>query len=367
MLTLHNAHRHNLHGALRTPRRISQELLPCEHACVGAAKRKREIGRGERILPGVWRLRLPLPWPGVPHGNAFAVAAGDGIVLFDTGMAAEGGMRQLEIALAQVGWTVEDVQLVVCTHTHSDHYGLAGPILDRAECELWLHPAWGHIRALAEDPDRALDRRIEVARQSGVPAKALELYEARRGSDTGVARVVGPDRELVPGVEVETDLGTWQVHETPGHAPSHVVFHQPERGLLISGDHLLGRISLFFDYGHTPDPVGEFIGGLDEVDRLEHTTLCLAGHGRPFRDIPARVAANRVELNEQLDRTRAAVNGEPRTAFEIIANVVGEENLSPATAAWGLQLALAYLDHLVVLGEAERLDGGDEPHRFQLR
>ncbi len=332
---------------------------------MGQARRKREIGRGERILPGVWRLRLPLPWPGVPHGNAFAIAADDGIVLFDTGMAAGDGMRQLEIALAQTGWRIEDVQLVVCTHAHSDHYGLAAPILERAECELWMHPAWGHIRAIAEDPDAAWDRRIEVARQSGVPPKALELYEQRRGSDPGIAALVEPDRELLPGVEVETDLGTWQVHETPGHAPSHVVLHQPERGLVISGDHLLGRISLFFDYGHTPDPVGEFIGGLDEVDRLEYTTLCLAGHGRPFRDIPAKVSANRAELDKQLNGARTALERGPQTAFEIIGDIVGAENLSPATAAWGLQLARAYLDHLVVLGEAEQIEG-DDPHRWQL-
>ena len=249
------------------------------------------------------------------------------------------------------------MRLVVCTHAHADHYGLAGPILDRAGCELWMHPAWGHIRAIAEDPDAALDRRIEVARQSGVPAKALELYEKqRRGSDPGIARLVEPDRELLPGVEVETDLGTWQVHETPGHAPSHVVLHQPESGLLISGDHLLGRISLFFDYGHTPDPVGEFIGGLDEVDRLEYTTLCLAGHGRPFRDVPAKVAANRAELEAQLNGARTGLARGPQTAFEIIGDIVGPENLNPATAAWGLQLARAYLDHLVVArrGRADR-------------
>jgi glyoxylase-like metal-dependent hydrolase (beta-lactamase superfamily II) len=331
---------------------------------MGQTRRKRELGRGERVLDGIWRLRLPLPWPGVPHCNAFAVRAGDGIVLFDTGMATDDGMRQLELALAQVGFGVEDVRLVVCTHAHTDHYGLAAPILERAGCELWMHPAWGHIRAMAEDPDAALDRRIEVARQSGVPAKALELYEQRRGMNTGIAAAVAPDRELVPGVEVETDVGTWQVHETPGHAPSHVVLHQPESGLLISGDHLLGRISLFFDYGHTPDPVGEFIGGLDEIDRLEYTTLCLAGHGRPFRDIPAKVAANRAELDEQLERVRGALAGGPRTAFEIIGDIVGPENLNPATAAWGLQLARAYLDHLVAAGEVAQI-AGEDPHRWQ--
>ncbi|MGO9448179.1 MAG: MBL fold metallo-hydrolase, partial [Solirubrobacteraceae bacterium] len=64
------------------------------------AVRKRELGRGERVLPGVFRLRLPLPWPGVPHGNAWAVAAGDGIVLFDTGIHAPGSLVHLERALA---------------------------------------------------------------------------------------------------------------------------------------------------------------------------------------------------------------------------------------------------------------------------
>jgi glyoxylase-like metal-dependent hydrolase (beta-lactamase superfamily II) len=325
---------------------------------------KREIGRGERVFPGVWRLRMPLPWPGVPHGNAFAVAAEHGIVLFDTGYADSDGTRQLELALAQVGFTLSDVRLLVCTHAHTDHYGLAGPIVDAAGCELWMHPRWEHIRAMAEDPDRALDRRIEVARQSGVPPAALDRYEkSRRGENTGLARLVEPDRELIPGVEIETDIGTWQVHETPGHAPSHVVLHQPDSGLLVSGDHVLGRVSPFFDYGHTPDPVGEFLESLDRVAALD-TGLCLAGHGRPFRDVPAKAAANRELVEEHLGRVRAAFAGGPRSAFEVIGDIVGPENLSPATAAWGLQMALAYIDHLVAAGELAEADGSD-PRRWE--
>ena len=84
-------------------------------------ERKREVGRGERVIPGLWRLRLPLPWPGVPHCNAWAIAAGDGIVLVDTGMHEPGSMDQLERALDQVNLRVDLVRLVVCTHAHSDH------------------------------------------------------------------------------------------------------------------------------------------------------------------------------------------------------------------------------------------------------
>jgi glyoxylase-like metal-dependent hydrolase (beta-lactamase superfamily II) len=331
-----------------------------------APSRKRdELGRGERIVSGVWRLRMPLPWPGVPHCNAFAVASGDGVVLFDTGYYfADVGTRRLEFALAQVGLELGDVGLLVCTHAHTDHYGLAGPIIDATGCELWIHPAWEHVRGLADDPEGALERRIEVARQSGVPPAALREYEkSRRGAETGIERAVPPDRELVPGVEVETDLGVWQVYETPGHAPSHVVLHQPDTGLLISGDHLLGRVSLFFDYGHTPDPVGEFIGGLDTVAELD-TGLCLAGHGRPFRDVPAKVAANRAELDAQLGRARGAFTEGPRTAFDVAAEVVGPENFNPAMAPWALQLALAYIDNLVLRGELVEL-ADSEPRRWR--
>jgi len=331
----------------------------------GPGKRE-EFGRGERVLPGVWRLRLPLPWPGVPHGNAWAVAADDGIVLIDTGYADEEGTARLEFALAQVGFGLADIRLLVVTHAHSDHYGLAGPIVDAASCELWMHPAWEHVRGMADDPDGALDRRIEVARQSGVPAAALELYErSRRGANTGIARTVAPDREIVAGVEVETDLGPWRVYETPGHAPSHVVLHQPETGLLISGDHVLGRVSPFFDYGHTPDPVGEFMRSLDVVERLD-TSLCLAGHGRPFRDVPAKAHANRELIEAHLASARGAFAEGSRTAFQIIGDIVGPENVTPATAAYGLQMALAYLDHLVAAGELVEL-AGEDPRRWALR
>ena len=316
------------------------------------------------MRPGVWRLRMPLPWPGVPHGNAFAVAAAGGIVLFDTGYADDEGTRQLDLALAQCGFSLADVRLLVCTHAHSDHYGLAGPILDAAGCELWMHPRWGHIRAAADDPEGALERRIEVARQSGVPPAALERYrESRRGTNTGLARLVEPDRDLVPGVEIETDLGRWQVHETPGHAPSHVVLHQPDTGLLISGDHVLGRVSPFFDYGHTPDPVGEFLDSLGIVEGLR-TELCLAGHGRPFRDVPAKVRANRELVEQHLERVRGAFADGSRTAFDVVADIVGPENLNPATAAWGLQMSLAYIDHLAAAGELAEAERSD-PRRWE--
>ena len=325
-------------------------------------ERRREVGRGERVLPGVWRLRLPLPWPGVPHCNAWALAAGDGIVLVDTGMHEPGSLGHLERALDMVGLKLEHVRLLVCTHAHSDHYGQAATVVDRSGCELWMHPNYEHVVQATEDPDAAFERRIEVALQSGVPEEPLRRFaEQRKGQGIGIERIVPPDRELVPGVEIETDLGTWTVHETPGHAPSHVSLFQPERRVLISGDHLLGRVSLYYDFGHTPDPAGEFLRSLDVVDALD-ARLCLPGHGRTFTDVRAHVEANRALVAERVGKVLEAISGEPLTAFEVVPRVYGQP-VTPMTAQWWLSETLSYLTHLAADGRARR-DGG-EPERWQ--
>jgi glyoxylase-like metal-dependent hydrolase (beta-lactamase superfamily II) len=318
-------------------------------------RRRRELGRADRVLPGLWRLRLPLPWPGVPHGNAFAIAAGSGVVLVDTGLGGPGAMHQLERALDQAGLRLEHIRLVVCTHAHSDHYGLAGPILKATSAELWMHPNHEHLTGAAQNPEHVLERRLEIARQSGVPARALERYESeRRGQGMGVDEVVMPDRPLTDGVEVETDLGAWVAYETPGHAPSHVALHQPERRLLLSGDHLLGRVSLYYDYGYTPDPVGEFLTSLDVVDGLD-VELVLAGHGRPVRDATALIEANRAEVRRRLEAVRAAASDGARTPFEIVPAVVGADAPEQMRVSWGLSEVLCYLRHLEALGQPVQL------------
>src|SRR3954447_1587988 len=183
-----------------------------------------------------------------------------------------------------------------------------------------MHPAWKlHAR---QAPD--LDRTIEVALLSGVPEEPLQRWaEKRRGMGTGQAGELSADRDLVPGVQLETDAGIWQVVETPGHAPSHVCLHQPEQRLLISGDHLLGRVSQYFDIGYTPDPVGEFLQSLEVTEALG-ARLALAGHARPFTDLPGHIQANRDLVARNLDGTRAALRGGEKTAYAVARAIHGD-------------------------------------------
>jgi glyoxylase-like metal-dependent hydrolase (beta-lactamase superfamily II) len=327
---------------------------------VSEQRPKPAFGRADRILPGIWRIRLPLPWPGVPHVNAWAIEspAGKGIVLVDTGINEQDAFGELERTLRLTGHGIEDVELLVCTHAHSDHYGLAAPIVEAAGCELWMHPNHAHMSRAANDPERALERRIEVARQSGVPLEPLRRWaEERRDQTPSIAGVVEPARDLVTGVEVETGAGRWTAYETPGHAPSHVSLFQPDQRLLISGDHLLGRVSLYFDYGWTPDPVAEFLTGLETVEELD-ARLCLPGHGRPFGDVRAHVEANRREISERVEGTLAALGDQEVTAYELVPKVFGD-GLDRMMMSWALTIMLCFLTHLERLGRVERVTPSD--------
>jgi glyoxylase-like metal-dependent hydrolase (beta-lactamase superfamily II) len=143
-----------------------------------------------------------------------------------------------------------------------------------------------------------------------------------------------------------------------------VSLFEPDQRLLLSGDHLLGRVSLYFDYGWTPDPVAEFLSGLDTVEGLG-ARLCLAGHGRPFSDVRAHIEANRREISERLEATFEALAGDEATAYEVVERVLGD-GLDRMMMSWALTIVLCFLNHLERSGRVERVTPSDgQPERWR--
>ena len=343
-------------------RKLQSELPSCEHARDERAQttprdRPRRAGAAGGLAPAA--AAAVAGRPALQRLGGAPRTAGSSSST--PGMATDDGLRQLELALAQVGLELADVRLVVCTHAHADHYGLAGPIVDAAGCELWIHPAWEHVRRAGRGPRRGArppDRGGAPERRARPPRSSSTRRAAGRAP--GIARLVPPDRELVPGVEVETDLGDLAgARDARPRALARRPAPARERAADLRRPPAGPDLAVLRLRPHARP--GERVHRRARRGRPARAHgLCLAGHGRPFRDVPAKVAANRAELDaapragpRRLRRRR------PRTAFELIGDLVGPENLTPATGAWGLQLALAYIDHLVARGELDEVEGSD--------
>ena len=317
--------------------------------------------RRREPAPGIFRLVLPLPFPGLKHVNAYLLADADGFTLVDCGIFDPGGARDhgwgdLENALGVCGATPADITRLVVTHPHIDHYGMAGRVVARADCELAMH-------ALAEDeldmyrnPHETVTRLRELYRDHGVADEDLDdltAYEDWRGF---VSEVVSATSALQDEQSLTVGERTWSVVHTPGHSRSHVCLWSAQDGVLISGDHLLPAITPHIDFrrGADADPLGEFLASLTRIEKLD-PKLVLPGHGRPFEEGAERARVNARHHDRRLGSSLQIIRREPHTASEITNEIWGPELLN-FERRLALGEALAHLAYLVRRDEVERIE-----------
>src|SRR3954471_1480265 len=89
---------------------------------------------------------IPLPLPHIKTVNAWLLR-GDPLTLLDTGPREERALAELERGLARAGVRIEDLELVLVTHHHLDHVGLAAAIKRRSGARI---AALGAAAAYAE-------------------------------------------------------------------------------------------------------------------------------------------------------------------------------------------------------------------------
>ena len=168
------------------------------------SRRRRELGRGERVLPG----RVPSAPAAAVAGRAARQRVGGRRRRRDRAVrhrhARAGLARPPRTGACDVRAALEDMRLVVCTHAHSDHYGQAATIVERTGCELWMHPNYEHMLQLgARIPTRRSRGVWRWRARAACPRSRCAAMRPSAGEhESGIAAVIEPDRALLPGVTI---------------------------------------------------------------------------------------------------------------------------------------------------------------------
>ena len=313
---------------------------------------------------GVWRLRLPLPYKVIRVVNAYAIALPDGgCCLVDCGSSLAPGWDALEVALAGAGYAPSDVRILVATHSHADHFGLAATLIDRTGCALWCAPGPRHVVDAYRDPLVPLPVRRERARRAGVPAARIDDAVAVLDGGDGHHDRPEPVRELRDGDVLEAADDTWRVVPAPGHARNQLVLHGGRTGWLISADLALAGVSAYLEHGYGGDPVAQHIASVRRALALAPTRL-LPGHGRPVDDPRPVLAGSADAVRDRLAGLRARLDDVPRTPYTLSLDLAGGPDPHPDRLQMALSTTSCDVDHLERAGAARRVPGADGVARY---
>src|SRR5689334_9159023 len=253
-------------------------------------------------------VRIPLPLPHIGSVNTWLLP-GDPLTLIDTGPCEDEALAVLEAGLRDAGYRLEDLELVLVTHHHLDHSGLAATIAARSGARIAAYERAAAYGAHCEERGEA-DRRFSLAlmRHHGVPEVVLADTEAfweflRRQSDAFTADIVLADGERIRAGD--RDL---RIVARPGHSTTDALLVDERERIAFVGDHLLAKISSNTEIYPALEPTGtrprarvEYLESLRRTAAMPLRRLH-TGHGPDITDHAGLVAQRLADHERRCER-----------------------------------------------------------------
>lgn len=294
---------------------------------------------------------MPIPTPfAVGRVNCYLLE-GSPLTLIDAGPRSEQSLAELETRVRDIGYELDDIDLVVATHQHIDHIGMIQTVVDRSGAEVAALDL--AVKRLAEFTlDNELDDQmaVDLMKRNGVPGEIADKLKELTASFRDWGNPVIVTQPVSAGTWIEMGSRRYEVLHRPGHSPSDTLFWDPERKLMIGGDHLLshissnpliskplegtgGRTKALIDYRHS----------LRETAKMP-IELMFGGHGDPILDHVDLIDRRLASQDRRTEKIFELVSEEPRTGHGI------------ADAIWGnIALTQAYLTLSEVVGHLDIL------------
>jgi glyoxylase-like metal-dependent hydrolase (beta-lactamase superfamily II) len=340
----------------RTPTDDTAERRAAEERAAAAATAR-------AAAAGIHTLAIPTPFQ-VGRVNAYLIED-EPLTLIDCGPNSGKALDELEQALARLGHRIEDIGLLVITHQHIDHFGLAAVLARRSAAPVAALSGLDHYLSNFREEAEYEDRFAELTmRRHGIPGDIVTALRAVSASFRGWGSTVEVTRTLGDDEQIELARRTLRVLHRPGHSPSDTVFLDEERGMLIAGDHLIAHISSNPIVARPLDARGEYAGVrpralLAYLDSMRKTRameldVVLSGHGPAITDHVA-VIDSRMRLHaRRAERIHGLITEEALTAYEMASKLWG--NIAVTQAYLTLSEVLGHVDILIDEGRAREAE-----------
>lgn len=273
----------------------------------------------ERVRPGLWSIPVPLPNNSLRYVLVYLFETDGGAYLVDAGWNTAEAYAALEGGLGAAGYAMTDVRGVLVTHIHPDHYGLAGRVREASGAWVALHPADAALIVdRYDDPTDLLARVGAMLRRFGAPASDIDQLQHAAMPLRSMVDAVRPDVLLDDGDKPEVPDWDLSAIWTPGHSPGHLCFWVGRESVLLTGDHVLPRITPNIPYHPQAgaDPLGDYLRSLDRLDPYEPTEV-LPAHEHRFPDLHARLGELRAHHQARFAELLAVLEAGATTAWEV--------------------------------------------------
>ncbi len=255
--------------------------------------------RCEEIHPHIHRIILPLPGRKPGPVNAY-LFTGKQTTLLDCGI--HRTAKHLEESLGRIGVGFSDIDRIILTHGHIDHYGAARHIVERSSgrTTVAVHP---EDRGVVETGREVSDRQFsKFYRRMGVPLVFELLFYGVGVFFSSLAKNCPVNVCLSDGEKISVGDYEATVILTPGHTKGSICLYLEKEGILFSGDHILGHITpnafvMLENDLNTPWRMSqvEFYDSLRKIESLA-PRIVYPAHGNPIPDLPGTAAMYREQF-----------------------------------------------------------------------
>jgi glyoxylase-like metal-dependent hydrolase (beta-lactamase superfamily II) len=315
----------------------------------------------ENVTDGLWSIPVPIPDNPLRYVLTYLIEHRSGFLMVDPGWNHPDSWTTLTAGLATAQIPLAAITAVVITHVHPDHHGLSRAVQEQSGAWIGMHEredAW--LAGLAEQ-GAVRAGMAAYMRLSGAPPEHLAALAARQHTVGPPSRMARADRTLTHGDLLDVPGLTVRAIWTPGHSPGHLCFHLPDRGLLLTGDHVLPRITPNVSvYNLDSSPLDDYLDSLAALRGISPAEV-LPAHEYRFTDLDARLDVLAEHHQERLDEVRQALASAPDglPAWQVALRVSWSrtwDELGPFQHQAALGEVSAHLRHLERHGRARRTE-----------